>query len=122
MGAGADAFAAACIADWNRHDLEAILDHYAQDVVFRSPKVWRFTGGQTDQITGRDGLRPYFAAGLAGRPGLTFTLDHAFRDRTGVALQYRAEDGGTACETMTLDDSGRVSQARVFYLSLEGHS
>ena len=110
-----DDFALAWLRDWNRHDLDAILEHYADDVVFRSPKVLSYTGGKTDTIRGRENLRPYFARGLAFRPGLKFSDPLAAWDRDGLALIYSGEDGSVAIETMTLDADGRVSEARVFY-------
>lgn len=116
--AGADiyGFAKAWIDDWNRHDLETILSHYAEDVVFRSPKVAIFTGGVSDTLRGREALRAYFGRGIMNRPTLRFSQAQVYRDQTGVALVYTAEDGNTACEAMTLDAEGRVAEARVFYL------
>ena len=38
-GSEADALAEHWIAAWNNHDLERILSHYAEDVVFSSPFV-----------------------------------------------------------------------------------
>jgi len=108
-------FAEAWLRDWNSHDLDVILSHYAEDVVFRSPKVARFTQGETDTLRGREALRPYFSAGLAGRPDLRFDSVITAADRSGVALVYRAEDGSTAVETMTLNAAGEVADARVFY-------
>jgi len=108
-------FAEAWLRDWNSHDLNAILGHYAEDVVFRSPKVAAYTGGKTDTLEGRNALRPYFARGLALRPDLQFTNPVVCRDKNGLALVYGAEDGTRAIETMTLDASGRVAEARVFY-------
>ena len=46
MIAAAD-FARLWLADWNSHDLDAILGHYAEDVIFTSPKVLGFTGGKS---------------------------------------------------------------------------
>lgn len=112
---GTDDFARSWLSDWNRHDLEAILDHYADDVVFRSPKVLAYSGGKTDTIVGRAALRAYFARGLAFRPDLHFSSPKAAWDREGLALIYAGEDGSTAIETMTLDLDGRVAEARVFY-------
>jgi len=109
------AFAARWIADWNAHDLDAILDHYAPDVDFRSPKVARYTNGATDRFTARDQLRPYFAHGLSLRPGLHFDLAHICRDGAGLALVYADETGAQVVETMDLDGDGRVARARVFY-------
>ena len=111
----AGAFSRAWLADWNSHDLDAIVAHYAEDVVFRSPKVARYTGGVTDVLTGKDALRAYFAAGLAFRTELHFSRALPCWDKSGVALIYAGEDGSTAVETMTLDADGRVAEARVFY-------
>ena len=109
------AFAEAWIRDWNGRHLGPILEHYAEDVVFRSPKIWGFTEGASDTLRGRSALRPYFARGLANRPALHFSLERVFVDRTGVAITYTAEDGRTAVETMSLDAEGKVVEARVFY-------
>ncbi len=109
------AFANAWIADWNARHLGAILEHYADDVVFRSPKVLGFTDGATDTLRGRHALRPYFARGLANRPGLHFALQQVCVDRSGVAIIFTGEDGRTAVETMSLDAEGKVVEARVFY-------
>ena len=108
-------FAEAWVRDWNAHDLEVILRHYAEDVVFRSPKIARYTDSDVDTLKGRDALRPYFAKGLASRPGLKFDLVVATTDRDGVAIVYTAEDGLTAVETMSINREGEVQQARVFY-------
>ncbi len=109
------AFSAAWVRDWNAHDLDAIVAHYAEDVVFRSPKVARYTGGKTDTLVGKGALRAYFARGLAFRTELHFSDPKPCWDGTGIALIYAGEDGSTAVETMTLDDDGLVAEARVFY-------
>src|SRR4051812_49188104 len=111
----ATAFSAAWVGDWNAHDLDAVMTHYAEDVVFRSPKVLRYTGGVTDCLRGKDDLRAYFAAGMAFRTALRFTEPRPCWDATGIALIYAGEDGSTAVETMTLNADGRVAEARVFY-------
>ena len=79
-------FAEAWVRDWNAHDLEVILRHYAEDVVFRSPKIARYTDSDVDTLKGRDALRPYFAKGLASRPNLRFDLIVATTDHDGVAI------------------------------------
>ena len=114
MLAAAD-FARSWLADWNSHDLDAILGHYADEVVFTSPKVLGFTGGRTDTLQGRENLRAYFSRGLAFRPELRFSDPKLTCDASGLALIYLGEDGSTAVETMTLDADGRVAEARVFY-------
>lgn len=108
-------FAHRWIADWNAHDLDAVLAHYADDVDFRSPKVARFTGGAKDRFAAREDLRPYFARAFELRPDLRFDLAHVCTDGAGVALVYANELGETAVETMDLNEAGEIVRARVFY-------
>jgi len=79
-------FAATWIADWNAHDVERILAHYAEDVVFHSPKVAVRTKGEKTFFTSREELRPYFGFAFQIRPQLQFTLLNICQDHQGLAL------------------------------------
>ena len=61
----AEAFAQNWIRDWNAHDLDAIMDHYDESIVFRSPLIAKILGDPSGEIRGRERLRSYFAKGLA---------------------------------------------------------
>lgn len=108
-------FAAAWIADWNAHDVEKILSHYVEDVVFHSPKVAVRTKGEKTFFTHREELRPYFSFAFQIRPQLHFTLFTICQDRQGLALIYQDETGATATELMDLNQQGQVVFARVLY-------
>lgn len=108
-------FAATWIADWNAHDVEKILSHYALDVVFHSPRVAHFTKGALTRFEGREQLRPYFTFAFQWRPNLHFDLLSECQDAKGLALIYRDETGATAVEVMDLNAAGQVVFARVLY-------
>lgn len=108
-------FAATWIADWNAHDLEKILSHYAEDVVFHSPKIALRTKGEKTHFTRREELRPYFSFAFQIRPHLHFNLLTICQDRQGLALIYQDETGATATELMELNEQGQVAFARVLY-------
>ena len=55
-------FAQTWIAAWNSHDLEGILAHYAEDIIFASPIAARLVG--TGVIQGKAALRRYWAQAL----------------------------------------------------------
>ena len=63
---------------WNRHDLEAILAHYTEDVTFMSRAVVELGIDRAGSITGKAALRHVFAVGLAADPELCFVPLHAF--------------------------------------------
>jgi len=73
--AAAQQFARDWVAAWNRRDAEAVLSHYAEDVVFVSPKAQRFVG--KPRIEGKAALRAYWQTALSQIQRLEFVLDHA---------------------------------------------
>jgi hypothetical protein len=59
-------FAEEWVAGWNSHDLERILTHYADDVVFSSPHIIERLGKPSGEVHGKDELRAYWGSGLQG--------------------------------------------------------
>lgn len=52
-------------AAWNAHDLDAVLRHFHDDVVFTSPVAARIVDGSGGVIRGKEALRAYWSDGLA---------------------------------------------------------
>ena len=71
----ASEFAAEWIDAWNAHDLERILSHYDDAVVFTSPTAARLVPESGGVINGRGLLRQYWTTGLSMLPDLHFTLE-----------------------------------------------
>jgi len=110
-------FAEQWIANWNRHDLEAILGHFAEDAVFISPRAQTVTGQA--RIQGREALRQYWTKALAAVPDLQFDLESATCDDAGQTLvvHYIARLGGRsvrACEMMRFEN-GRQIYGEAYY-------
>ena len=104
-----DAEAALKFADewlevWNSRDLEGILDHYAEDVVFSSPHIVRRLGKPSGEVHGKDELRSYFGSGLEGERDLRFTLEDVRFSVDTVVINYRNQRGGAVAEVMRLRD------------------
>lgn len=102
----ADLIASDWIDAWNSHDLDRILAHYADDIVFHSPKAENAVG--KGQVKGIAALKDYWSKGLASRPGLEFRLIHAFAGFRSVALLYSDELGCEIVETLVLDEAGKA--------------
>lgn len=96
----ASEFAAEWIDAWNAHDLERILSHYDDEVVFTSPTAARVVPESGGVINGKDGLRRYWTLGLSMLPDLHFTLEAALETVDGVTIVYRNERGQLVAETM----------------------
>jgi len=113
--AEADAFAQEWIAAWNSHDLDAILAHYAEEVVFVSPFVIALLGVEDGVVRGRAALREYFVRGLDAYPDLHFAFHEAFAGADSVAVRYTSVGGRESVEVMELDGEGLVGRVTAHY-------
>ena len=82
----AEHFAAEWIAMWNNHDLEAILTHYADNIVFHSPRIAMVMGEKIDFIAGKASARPLLGQGARQRQG------SALRSRSRLRRQRQPDD------------------------------
>lgn len=101
-------FAAAWIQAWNSHDLDAIISHYAADVVLTSPAAARLLGDPSGQVSGKENVRAYFRRGLEAFPQLKFSLVDVFWGLSSVVLCFENQRGTRTAEFMELNADGRV--------------
>ena len=111
----AEDFAQSWLEAWNSHDLEAILDHYADDVELTSPFVVQVLGDPSGAIRGKDNLRMYFGMGLSMFPDLRFDLIQVFVGVSSLVLRYRSVDDIPAAEVMVFDPQGKVVRTMAHY-------
>lgn len=107
-------FANEWITNWNNHDLDSILDHYTEEVIFHSPMIHKILGEATDKLVGKDKLRIYWAKGLTIIPNLHFELINIFCGANCLSIYYRGHRG-LVIETFFFNNSGKVYQACACY-------
>ena len=100
---------------WNRHDLDTILAHYAEDVEFTSPFVAKLTGEPGGTLRGKVSLRGFFAKGLAAYPDLRFKMIQVLVGVNSLTLLYRSVNQFVAAEVMTLNTANQISRVEVHY-------
>lgn len=103
------------VDDWNRHDVEAVLAHFADDVEFSSPLVVQVMGHADGIVRGREELRTYWTTALAARPDLRFELVDVHVGAGCLAVLYRNQAGRVATELEVFDDAGRVIRGWALY-------
>ena len=103
------AFARDWEAGWNSHDLDLIMSHYNDKIVFRSRKAIPITGA--GEIIGKTNLRAYWAAALQQQPDLKFTVQEVFEGHEMMIISYLNHRGVLASETLYFDANGTVVQA-----------
>ena len=105
----AAAFAHAWEAAWNSHDLDRILAHYAEDVVFRSRKAVDLVGA--GEVRGKPALRAYWEKALKQQPDLHFTVQTVYAGQAMMVITYTNHKGVAAAETLRFRADGLVVEA-----------
>lgn len=104
-----DAFAEAWEAAWNSHDLDRILAHYSEDVIFRSRKAMRLVG--RGELHGKPALRDYWSKALAAQPDLSFVVVDVLNGHGMLVITYRNHRDVLAAETLRFGADGLVVEA-----------
>lgn len=114
----AQAFARRWADEWTRKDVEAVLAHFAENVVFTSPKAAATVGTAT--VRGKDALRAYWLAAVQRIAQIRFAIDHALWDPIGSELEivYTSTINGEtnrAVELLHLDAAGLADRGEALY-------
>lgn len=102
-------FAERWIEAWNSRDIEAVLTHYADDVIFTSPTAARFVPESGGTVRGKDALRSYWTVALQANPELRFELIDVYVGIDTLVLHYRNQLSGMVNEVLTFRDGVVVS-------------
>jgi ketosteroid isomerase-like protein len=97
----AAAFAERWAKDWNDHDVEAVLAHFADDAVFTSPLAAGLFPDSGGVINGKDALRRYWTEGVRRNPGLHFEVLGVFAGTDTIVIRCRNQRGTEQCEVLT---------------------
>ncbi|MES2058110.1 MAG: nuclear transport factor 2 family protein [Pseudomonadota bacterium] len=88
---------------WNAHDLERVLAHFHENVVFSSPVAAAILPETQGQVRGKEALRAYWSEGLRRIPDLHFTVEQVFAGIDTVVIQYRNQKGVSVSEVLIFD-------------------
>lgn len=93
---------------FNAHDLESILDHYADELEFYSPFISLLQFNDEGVIRNKAELQKYFALGLSAYPQLHFRLHNYFTGIHTLVIYYTSVNGRRAAESFRLDEEGKA--------------
>jgi hypothetical protein len=111
-------FASQWLAAWNAHDLDSLLKHFADDVVFTSPVATQLLPDSDGVIRGKDALRAYWTEGLRRIPDLRFELVGVYAGVETLVLNYRNQKGNLVNEVLRFED-GLVVEGHGTYLGTD---
>lgn len=105
------AFSKRWVDAWNAHDVEAVLAHFRDDVVFTSPVAARVVPESSGVVRGKSELRRYWAMALQRIPHLRFSIEEVYQGIDTIVISYRNQDGGRVNEVLRFNGE----------LVIEGH-
>lgn len=99
------------VTHWNAHDLDELLEHFAEDVVFTSPVAARLLDSSGGVVRGKAALRAYWTEGLRRIPDLRFEVVATYIGINTLVINYRNQQGSLVNEVLVFDGA----------LVVEGH-
>jgi ketosteroid isomerase-like protein len=96
-------FTADWVRAWNTHDVEAVLAHFHDDVVFTSPVAARVLPETGGVVRGKDALRHYWTTALAMLPDLHFDVIAVYRGESTLVINYRNHRSELVNEVLSFD-------------------
>lgn len=104
------------IDSWNRRDLDGIMTHYADGVVFEANTVITRWARPDGRLHGVGELREHFRRGLELAPTLQFNLESVFTSPSGYAVLYGRDNGNRVLDVVELNEEFKAINVKAFYL------
>jgi ketosteroid isomerase-like protein len=105
------AFAQQWVAAWNARDVDAVLEHFHEDVVFTSPVAAKLLPDTHGVVRGKPALRHYWTVAVSHLLDLRFAVERVYQGVDTVVIAYRNQDGVLVSEVLKFDGD----------LVIEGH-
>jgi ketosteroid isomerase-like protein len=114
--AGAHAYAEQWIANWNRKDVDAVLAHFSEDVVFTSLRAESIIG--SSRVKGKGALKEYWTRATARIQTIQFQIDYVLSEGDRVGIVYTSEIDGKrirAAEFLVFGKDGLIQEGEAMY-------
>ena len=111
----AEEFANDRLSAWNDRDIDRILSHYADDVVFHSPRIALVMGNDATTIHGKKALQTYWTEALSRARSLFFAIDNVLVSSDAVTILYTNHREEKVAETFVFNEDGEVGVSIAAY-------
>ncbi|HSZ33202.1 MAG TPA: nuclear transport factor 2 family protein [Puia sp.] len=99
---------------WNKGDINSLINHYSDNVVFYSSAAKRRWGVPDGKLSGIEALGNHFRKAFEEFPSMKVTFRKLLRGADGVLLVYERENGKMMADFVQFNDQGKVTEVRAF--------
>jgi ketosteroid isomerase-like protein len=100
---------------WNKKDIDRIMSHYSEDIIFFAPTVIKRWGIIDGRINGKEQLRKHFLKGFELAPNLHFEFIDLLTGVDGITIIYKRETGAMVADVIQLDNNGKGKIVKAYY-------
>lgn len=111
----AESFARDWLAAWNDRDIDRILSHYSEEIIFHSPRIARVMENEAMSLFGKKALRDYWTKALGLAPQLFFELDDILVGSDALTILYTNHREELVAETFVFGPEGKVVRSIAAY-------
>lgn len=108
-------FATQWLNAWNSHNIDNILEHYANDIEFYSPLIPLLKFNDEGIIRNKTDLKKYFEIGLNTYPDLHFQFHHCFVGVNSLVIYYTSVNGRLSAEVFELNENSKAKRVLCNY-------
>lgn len=109
------AFGQQWVQAWNNHDVEAVLRHFHDDVVFTSPVAAKLLPETHGVVHGKAALRRYWTTAVQRIPDLHFVFEGVYQGIDLLVINYRNQNNALVNEVLRFNDDGVIVQGHGTY-------
>lgn len=113
--ATAKEFATQWLNAWNSHNIDNILEHYANDIEFYSPLIPLLKFNDEGVIRNKTDLKKYFEIGLNTYSDLHFQFHHCFVGVNSLVIYYTSVNGRLSAEVFELNENRKAKRVLCNY-------
>jgi ketosteroid isomerase-like protein len=114
------AFSQRWVDAWNAHDVESVLEHFAEEVVFTSPVAAKLLPETAGVIRGKSALRGYWTQALQQIADLHFVVEGIYQGIDTIVIAYRNQDGGLVSEVLRFSDGLVIEGHGTYHVAAQG--
>ncbi|OBI02527.1 nuclear transport factor 2 family protein [Mycobacterium scrofulaceum] len=100
MDLDAIVFSQQWVQAWNAHDVDAVLHHFHDDVVFTSPVAARLIPESHGVVRGKSELRRYWTLAVDRMPDLRFIVEGVSQGIDTIVITYRNQNADRVNEVL----------------------